>query len=138
MSDTYLELANSALGKKLFSAMGLPEPVALVRENPEKPHHLSGKVLLGASLGSLFGGSIEGFLKDTAIEISGPLVTEKLVTEKRHLIYDASGIATAEQSAELYEFFHQQVKSLAHCGRVIVIGLKPRAGCGAAWSAWFC
>ena len=49
MSDTYLELANSALGKKLFSAMGLPEPVALVRENPEKPHHLSGKVLLGAS-----------------------------------------------------------------------------------------
>ena len=127
MSDTYLELANSALGKKLFSAMGLPEPVALVRENPEKPHHLSGKVLLGASLGSLFGGSIEGFLKDTAIAISGPLVTEKLVTEKRHLIYDASGIATAEQSAELYEFFHQQVKSLAHCGRVIVIGLKPSA-----------
>ena len=38
MSDTYLELANSTLGKKLFSAMGLPEPVSLVREDPKEPH----------------------------------------------------------------------------------------------------
>ena len=58
MSDTYLELANSALGKKLFSAMGLPEPVALVREDPVQPHKLSGQVLLGASLGALFADQI--------------------------------------------------------------------------------
>jgi 3-oxoacyl-[acyl-carrier protein] reductase len=122
MSDTYLELANSALGKKLFSAMGLPEPVTLRREDPEQPHILSGKVLLGASLGSLFAGKIASFLQGTSMQISDPLVTEK-----RHLIYDASGIATAEQSTELYNFFHQQIKSLAPCGRVIVIGLKPSA-----------
>ena len=122
MSDTYLELANSALGKKLFSAMGLPEPVALVREDPEQPHKLSGQVLLGASLGALFADQIGSSLQDTSMQISDPLVTEK-----RHLIYDASGIATAEQSTELYEFFHQHIKSLAACGRVIVIGLKPSA-----------
>ena len=122
MSDTYLELANSALGKKLFSAMGLPEPVALVREDPEQPHKLSGQVLLGASLGALFADQIGYSLQDTSMQISDPLVTEK-----RHLIYDASGIATAEQSTELYEFFHQHIKSLAACGRVIVIGLKPSA-----------
>ena len=122
MSDTYLELANSALGKKLFSAMGLPEPVTLVREDPEQPHNLSGQVLLGASVGSLFGDQIESFLQGTSMQISDPLVTEK-----RHLIYDASGIATAEQSTQLFEFFHQQIKSLARCGRVIVIGLKPSA-----------
>ena len=122
MSDTYLELANSALGKKLFSAMGLPEPVALVREDPEQPHKLSGQVLLGASLGALFTDQIGSSLQDTSMQISDPLVTEK-----RHLIYDASGIATAEQSTELYEFFHQHIKSLAACGRVIVIGLKPSA-----------
>ena len=122
MSDTYLELANSALGKKLFSAMGLPEPVALVREDPEQPHKLSGQVLLGASLGALFADQIGSSLQDTSMQISDPLVTEK-----RHLIYDASGIATAEQSTELYEFFHQHIKSLAPCGRVIVIALKPSA-----------
>jgi 3-oxoacyl-[acyl-carrier protein] reductase len=122
MADTYLELANSALGKKLFSAMGLPEPVALVREDPEQPHKLSGQVLLGASLGALFADQIGSSLQDTSMQISDPLVTEK-----RHLIYDASGIATAEQSTELYEFFHQHIKSLAACGRVIVIGLKPSA-----------
>ena len=122
MSDTYLELANSALGKKLFSAMGLPEPAALVREDPEQPHKLSGQVLLGASLGALFADQIGSSLQDTSMQISDPLVTEK-----RHLIYDASGIATAEQSTELYEFFQQHIKSLAACGRVIVIGLKPSA-----------
>ena len=122
MSDTYLELANSALGKKLFSAMGLPEPVTLVREDPEQPHKLSGQVLIGASLGALFPDQIESFLQGTSISISDPLVTEK-----RHLIYDASGIATAEQSSELYDFFHRQVKSLPACGRVIVIGLKSSA-----------
>jgi len=122
MSDTYLELANSALGKKLFSAMGLPEPVALVREDPKQPHNLSGQVLIGASLGALFADKVGSFLEGTSMQISDPLVKEK-----RHLIYDASGIATAEQSAELYNFFQQQVKSLPACGRIIVIGLKPSA-----------
>ena len=28
MSDKYLEVANSSLGKKLFSAVGLPDPVS--------------------------------------------------------------------------------------------------------------
>ncbi|MDC1210596.1 3-oxoacyl-ACP reductase [Porticoccaceae bacterium] len=122
MSDTYLELANSALGKKLFSAMGLPEPVTLRRENPELPHHLSGQVLVGASLGAVFADQIGSLLQGTAMELSDPLATEK-----RHLIYDASGIATADQSTELYEFFNQQIKSLPSCGRVIVIGLEPSA-----------
>jgi len=47
MSDTYLELANSAVGKKLFAAMGLPEPVVLDREDAAQPHVLSGEVLIG-------------------------------------------------------------------------------------------
>jgi len=122
MSDTYLELANSALGKKLFSAMGLPEPVALVREDSQHAHNLSGQVLIEGSLGALFTDSVGSFLQGTSMQISDPLVAEK-----RHLIYDASGIATAEQSAELYNFFHREVRSLPACGRVIVIGLKPSA-----------
>jgi 3-oxoacyl-[acyl-carrier protein] reductase len=122
MSDTYLELANSALGKKLFSAMGLPEPVALDREDPEQPHKLIGKVLLGKAKGALFGDQIGDFLQTTKLELK-----KNLGDEKGHLIFDASGIASAEQSAQLYGFFHRNIKSLKPCGRVIVIGLKSSA-----------
>ena len=120
MSDTYLELANSALGKKLFAAIGLPEPVPLDREDPAQPHQLVGKVLLGASEGAVFASQIEGFLGATDLELR----TETL-EGRGHLVYDASGITTAEQSAQLYRFFHHNLKSIARCGRVIVVGHKP-------------
>lgn len=120
MSDTYLELANSALGKKLFAAIGLPEPVPLDREDPAQPHQLAGKVLLGASEGAVFASQIEGFLGATDLELR----TETL-EGRGHLVYDASGITTAEQSAQLYRFFHHNLKSIARCGRVIVVGHKP-------------
>lgn len=120
MSDTYLELANSALGKKLFAAIGLPEPVPLDREDPAQPHQLVGKVLLGASEGAVFASQIEGFLGATDLELR----TETL-EGRGHLVYDASGITTAEQSAQLYRFFHHNLKSIARCGRVVVVGHKP-------------
>jgi 3-oxoacyl-[acyl-carrier protein] reductase len=46
---------------------------------------------------------------------------------KGHLIYDASGIASAEQSSQLHTFFQQSLKALAPNGRVIVVGLKSSA-----------
>jgi 3-oxoacyl-[acyl-carrier protein] reductase len=120
MSDTYLELANSPLGKKLFAAIGLPEPVPLDREDPAQPHKLGGQVLLGASEGAAFANRIEGFLSTTEAQ----LCTEAM-EGRGHLIYDASGITTAEQSEQLYSFFHHNLKSIARCGRVIVVGHKP-------------
>ena len=122
MSDTYLELANSNLGKKLFSAMGLPEPVTLVREDPKEPHKLSGQVLWGNSHGAAFEDAIGQCLKENKLIVGGTPMGVK-----GHLIYDASGIASAEQSSQLHTFFQQSLKALAPNGRVIVIGLKPSA-----------
>ena len=62
MSDKYLEVANSSLGKKLFSAVGLPDPVPLKREDSAEPHKLNGQILLGSSDGAVFAKSIMSFI----------------------------------------------------------------------------
>ena len=46
---------------------------------------------------------------------------------KGSLVFDASGIRSAEESSQLHEFFSRHLKSLAESGRVIVIGHKPDA-----------
>ena len=122
MSDKYLELANSPLGKKLFAAVGLPDPVPLKREDPSQPHKLWGQVLLGASEGSVFAQSMDDF-----ITAGGADVCRESLQNTGHLLFDASGITSAQQSEQLYRFFNQHIKSLANSGRVIILGHKPSA-----------
>jgi 3-oxoacyl-[acyl-carrier protein] reductase len=122
MSDKYLEIANSTLGKKLLAAVGLPDPVPLIRENPAEPHKLSDQVLLGASEGAVFANTIGAF-----VEAAGAKVCNQLLQGSGHLLFDASGIASAQQSEELYSFFNQHLKSVKHSGRVIIVGHKPSA-----------
>ncbi|MBT5388624.1 MAG: 3-oxoacyl-ACP reductase [Porticoccaceae bacterium] len=122
MSDTYLEIANSSLGRKIFSAMGLPEPVALVREDPQQPHRIVGQGLFGASQGAVYTSQIKAVLENSGMELC-----EEGAQISGNLIFDASGISSAEQSTQLYEFFHNNLSSLGRCGRVILIGRKPSA-----------
>ena len=122
MSDKYLEIANSTLGKKIFTAIGLPDPVPLRREDAQQPHTLAGPVLMGASQGALFASSIGAFIETAGVELC-----DQSMETKGHLLFDASGIASAEQSAELYSFFNQHIKSVMDSGRVIIIGQKPSA-----------
>ena len=69
MTDKYLELANSPLGKKLFAAVGLPDPVPLRREDPSQPHKLWGQVLLGASEGSVFAQSMDDVITAAGADV---------------------------------------------------------------------
>lgn len=41
------------------------------------------------------------------------------------LVFDASNIATVEGLNQLYSFFHNNIRRLGKCGRVIIIGRKP-------------
>ena len=122
MTDRYLELANANITKTLFDGLGLPTPVRLVREDSNNPHKLSGHVLLGTSEGASFTKAIDSILAETPVTMAsgeGP--------GKVSLVFDASGISTAEQSTQLYKFFNRHLSALAQCGRVIVIGHKPGA-----------
>ncbi|MGB1403352.1 MAG: 3-oxoacyl-ACP reductase [Porticoccaceae bacterium] len=122
MSDKYLEIANSPLGKRIFSAVGLPDPVPLRREDPQQPHKLDGQVLLGASQGAAFAKSIGAL-----IEAAGVTLYDQAMEGRGDLLFDASGISSAQQTEELYSFFNQHLKSVGDSGRVVVIGHKPSA-----------
>ena len=122
MTDRYLELANANITKTLFDGLGLPTPVRLIREDSNNPHQLSGHVLLGSSEGASFTKAIDSILAETPVTMAsgeGP--------DKVSLVFDASGISTAEQSTQLYEFFNRHLSALAQCGRVIVIGQRPQS-----------
>ena len=120
MSDKYLEVANSSLGKKLFSAVGLPDPVPLKREDSAEPHKLNGQVLLGSSDGAVFAKSIMSFIGASGVE-----VCSDSLEKNGHLVFDASGIVNAQQTEQLYQFFNRHIRTIAYSGRLIVIGHKP-------------
>ena len=120
MSDKYLEVANSSLGKRIFSAVGLPDPVSLTREDSTEPHKLNGQVLLGSSDGAAFAKSIASFIDAAGVE-----VCSDSLEKNGHLVFDASGIVNAQQSEQLYQFFNRHIRTIAYSGRVIVIGHKP-------------
>jgi 3-oxoacyl-[acyl-carrier protein] reductase len=122
MTDRYLELANASLTKSIFDALGLPTPVHLQREDASHPHRVSGHVFSGSSQGAMFAKEIANTLATTDIKLAN---TDDAV--KGSLVFDASGIRSAEESSQLHEFFSRHLKSLAESGRVIVIGHKPDA-----------
>ncbi len=43
------------------------------------------------------------------------------------LVLDASGLQTVEDLRAVYDFFHPMLRSLARCGRVLVLARPPRA-----------
>ncbi len=120
MSDKYLEIANSTIGKKLLAAVGLPDPVSLLREDAEQPHKLTGQILLGSSQDAVFAKSISAF-----VTAAGAALCNDSMEGSGHLIFDASGISSAKQSAELYSFFNKHLTSVKNSGRIIIIGHKP-------------
>jgi 3-oxoacyl-[acyl-carrier protein] reductase len=64
---------------------------------------------------------------DGFITAAGADVCHESMQSTGHLLFDASGITSAQQSEQLYRFFNQHIKSLAQSGRVIIVGHKPSA-----------
>ena len=122
MTDRYLELANANLTKSLFDGLGLPTPVRLKREDNAHSHQLAGNVLLGSSQGEDFSGEITSILSSTPV-----VMVNAGGEDKANLVFDASGISSADESIQLYEFFNQNLKSLVQCGRVIILGHRPES-----------
>lgn len=122
MTDRYLELANANLTKSLFDGLGLPTPVRLKREDNAHSHQLAGNVLLGSSQGADFSGELTSILSSTPV-----VMVNAGGEDKANLVFDASGISSAHESIQLYEFFNQNLKSLVQCGRVIILGHRPES-----------
>lgn len=148
MSDTYQAIANSAVGKAIFSAINLPIPVILERYNGQTSF-IAGRVLVGAAQGGKAAATVFANLKqaaeaqvsllageateaELAASAASAGVAADVYTADREdtarfkgIVFDASGIETVDDLKSLWAFFHPVIKKLSSCARVVIIGRTP-------------
>ncbi|MEE3127737.1 MAG: 3-oxoacyl-ACP reductase [Actinomycetota bacterium] len=119
MSDKYQSFTQSPLGKILVKNLGLPAPTPLERYTAGDPL-VDGTVVVGGT-GRLVE-SLPGLL-DT-VGIASTVVTED-GQKYKGLVFDATGLTSADQLVALQQFFTPLMRSLESCPRVVVIGTPP-------------
>lgn len=144
MSDLYLKLVNTPVGKTAAQSLGLPSPTPLKRLKRVDQPFIEGDVLIGAANGAraiATLGRILGASPAALFHAEGPLSLSDSakagnkaralaladVSDARFsaLVFDASGIKQPADLKALYEFFHPTLRKLASNGRVMVIGQDP-------------
>ncbi len=149
MSDSYLGFANSSVGSRLVTALGLPQPLPLERHQAGQPV-VRGTVLVGAGdTPQLLPALARCFLSmgvqslahrghpqwaQTASQaglMTGRWGVGDQPGEKvKALVFDATGLRSSEETDAIYQFFHDAARSVLTCGRVVVLG-RPPEGCSA-------
>ncbi|MDH1264989.1 3-oxoacyl-ACP reductase [Pseudomonas sp. GD03944] len=131
MSDRYLDFANSASGRRLVGALGLPAPLRLERWQAGRSRPVEGALLIGGE-GSL-ATAILPFANKLTSELFAPREgqfelprwTAEHGPKLKALVFDASHLTRFEQLIELRDFFQPALKNLATCPRVVVLGRAP-------------
>ncbi|MGP4844970.1 3-oxoacyl-ACP reductase [Marinobacter sp. 1Y8] len=144
MSDLYLKLVNTPVGKSAAQTLGLPAPITLKRWQRTDQPFIEGDVLIGASdgaraiqsIGSILGASPARVFHATGKESladsakagskAKPLDVSADISERfSALVFDASGMKDTTELKALYEFFHPVIRKLGKNSRVVVLGLDP-------------
>ncbi|MCZ4122189.1 3-oxoacyl-ACP reductase [Streptomyces sp. H39-S7] len=106
MADRYLRFTGTAPGRFLSGRLGLPQPTALRRWSPEHPD-LAGPVLRLTA----------GVPRPVDAAVEGPAPAA--------VVLDATGVRRTAGLHDVYAALHPVVRSLAPCGRLIVLGGPP-------------
>ncbi|RBP30001.1 3-oxoacyl-[acyl-carrier protein] reductase [Marinobacter pelagius] len=144
MSDLYLKIVNTPVGKTAAQSLGLPSPVPLKRLKRTDQPFIEGDVLVGAASGAraiATVGSILGASAATLHHATGPdaltdsakagnkakplAIGGEIDQKFSALVFDGTGIKTPEELRAVYDFFHPTIKKIAGNGRVLVIGMDP-------------
>ena len=151
MSDFYLELTQSPVGRKVVSSLGLPTPPTLARNDSawqEQPL-TDTTVALGAGpggrvtaeLAEAISGtgaavvSVDGFGNAAEVPATGtatPAKDDAPGTKLHAALLDASGLKTPADLRALYDFFHPIARQIQANGRLIVVGTPPESAKGVA------
>src|SRR5579864_3368404 len=147
MNDSYLNFVNSPFGARLARSLGLPKPEVLHRYRADRPE-FDGLIAIGAGreprlLDALADLVTSIGMTSVAHESAGlwvPLANRHGLMTGRFepaesgshgklaaLLFDASGIEDSSQLEPLHSFFHDTLRSLGKCGRIIVLGRPPEA-----------
>src|SRR5690242_646911 len=119
MNDRYQSFSSSPIGQLFVKNLGLPNPVKLERYRPGAPL-VEGTVVVGGS----------GRLVDvvtTALDDLGIASTSTATEGEKYkgLVFDATGITSAEGLVAIQQFLTPLLRSLKSCARVVVLGTNP-------------
>lgn len=133
MADRYQNLTRGAVGGFLAGRLGLPRPEPLRRFEPARPAP-AGPVALGGA--GRLRGELARILESARIDAQEPSATHTPpygsdTPSFAGLVFDATGIADTAALAEIYAFFHERIRALAPCARVLVLGTLPERAGGA-------
>ncbi|MBO9520538.1 MAG: 3-oxoacyl-ACP reductase [Nocardioidaceae bacterium] len=119
MSDRYQSFTASPIGQLFVKNLGLPSPVKLDRWTPGAPL-VDGTVVVGGE-----GRLTEGVV--ATLDGLGVASTRKAEEGEKYkgLVFDATGLKTAEELVALQQFFTPLMRSLKTCARVVVLGTNP-------------
>ncbi|QNG20293.1 3-oxoacyl-ACP reductase [Rhodococcus triatomae] len=113
--DLYSQFLSSAPGAFIASKAGLPKPEPLRRYKAGEPP-LAGPVLIGGN------GRLVEPLRELLADYP---VAQPHDTKLGGLVFDATGIGSAADLEQLYEFFKPVIRNLAPSARVVVLGTTP-------------
>lgn len=144
MSDLYLRIVNTPVGKTAAQTLGLPAPVPLKRLKRTDQPFIEGNVLVGAASGGKAIAQLGSILSASAATIHHASGIDSLKdsakagnkarpmdpgaeTEQKFsaLVFDATGLKGPGELRALYDFFHPTIKKLDSNARVLVIGQTP-------------
>ncbi|HEY0917288.1 MAG TPA: 3-oxoacyl-ACP reductase [Solimonas sp.] len=150
MSDRLMEFTQTPFGKSLAAMLGLPQPPRLNRAKAawaDRP--LDGKfVTVGSGNGAILAkpllealatagavlrvvpehaglAPVKQAAAELGLAVTGNPGADASAPRSHAVLFDASGIASAEQLRELYDFFQPLVRSLPANGRVVVLSRSP-------------
>ncbi|MEV0096504.1 3-oxoacyl-ACP reductase [Streptomyces sp. NPDC050738] len=113
MADRYLHFTGTAPGRFLTKRLGLPAPAELRRWTPEHPA-LEGDLLHLTATEPLPG------LADVLSRTGLPVTAES--ARPAAVVVDATGVETPAGLAAVHAALHPVVRSVADCGRIVVLG----------------
>jgi 3-oxoacyl-[acyl-carrier protein] reductase len=119
MTDRYQSFSSSPIGQLFVKNLGLPNPVRLERYSAGGPL-VEGTVVVGGSgrLVDVTTAALDSLgIASTAVAAEG----EKY----KGIVFDATGITTAEGLVALQQFFTPLLRSLKPCAHVVVLGTNP-------------
>lgn len=124
MSDYLIKLGQNKVTQVPLKALGVSIPAELKRAtSPWKENEIEGKTVCFKS-----GSGLDDAVKN-AIQSIGASVSDTTSEENRvnALVYDATGINTVEDTKALYQFFHDNIKNIRSCARLVVISKEATA-----------